>query len=162
MVRKRTKLEQRKHESNLRSYRCVPCYALRRCALEIRDNYPLDKNNKERKFYMGDLIISTSTPDEAPLIMPDIRKILSFGGLNLTKWKTEDQSLLKLIGSAQLVDPENCKLQQQRVLGIPWNPITDNNILDEKLFFKSFSPKIDQSLTSWFCSISILLVEKNT
>ena len=91
--------------------------------------------------YMDDLIISTSTPDEAPLILPDIWKVLSFGGLNHTKWKTKDQSLLKLIDSALRVDPENYKPQQQRVLGLPWNPITVNYTLDEKLFLKVSAQK---------------------
>ena len=90
--------------------------------------------------FSDDLYKLTSTPDEAHLIMSDNRKVLPFGGFNLTKRNSNDQSLLEFIDSSLLVDPENCKPHQQRVRGLPWDPITDTNTLDQN-FFKSFSPK---------------------
>ena len=50
----------------------------------------------------------------------------------VTKRNSNDQSLLEFIDLSLLVDPENRKSHQQRVPGLPWDPITDTNMLDQK------------------------------
>ena len=68
-------------------------YALHQVANDNGKDYENLVKAVQRNFYMGDLLKSVRTPQEAIEIYQKVRKILSKGEFTLTKWITNDEEV---------------------------------------------------------------------
>ena len=74
-----------------------------------------------------------------------MRATLSRGGFNLTKWNSNSSDFLETLEPGIRLDPSNVQPKNQKVLGLPWNPITDFYMIETKLFRKiNFNEDITQ------------------
>ena len=78
-----------------------------------------------KDLYMDDLIRSCKTTQEAKTTVRDVCQILDNGGLNMRNWISNQPSVLEEI--PERVSPHSLEFgeQSQRVLGMNWNPQTD-------------------------------------
>ena len=73
-----------------------------------------------------------------------MRANLSRGGFNLTKWNSNSSEFLETVEPGIRLDPSKVQPQIQKVLGLPWNPITDCYVIETKLLRKN---KINEDIT---------------
>ena len=73
---------------------CVACYAVRRCASDSKNDFPLASEIIQRNIYMDDLYVTSSTVEEALQQMTQLRGSLSRGGFNLNKWNSNSKPFL--------------------------------------------------------------------
>ena len=80
--------------------KCSPTcvnHTLRRTAQDNKDSFPLEAEVVERNFYMDDLFKSVPSLLEACNLQAGLVKLLARGGLNLTKWISNDNNSLKAV-----------------------------------------------------------------
>ena len=77
---------------------------------------PLIKN----KFYVDNLIYTSNNLQELPLIVDQVNKLLSDGGLPLREWTSNDMSVLSV-----LREDEICHSEEVKVLGYLYNKVDD-------------------------------------
>ena len=65
-----------------------------------------------------------------------MRTVLSKGGFNLTKWNSSSPEFLNSIEPKIRLHPDNARLQNQKVLGLPWNAALDCYVIESKLLQK--------------------------
>ncbi|XP_063728597.1 uncharacterized protein LOC134856162 [Symsagittifera roscoffensis] len=117
---------------------CVACYAVRRCASDSKNDFPLASEIIQRNIYMDDLYVTSSTVEEALQQMTQLRGSLSRGGFNLNKWNSNSKPFLDSIDPNILVSPNDPTPKHQRVLGVHWNTNTDCYFIDNKKFVKFY------------------------
>ena len=115
---------------------CVACYAVRRCASDSKNDFPLASEIIQRNIYMDDLYVTSSTVEEALQQMTQLRGSLSRGGFNLNEWNSNSKPFLDSIDPNILVSPNDPTPKHQRVLGVHWNTNTDCYFIDNKKFVK--------------------------
>ena len=94
---------------------------------------------------MDDLYVATDSIEKAQRILREMRATLSRGGFNLTKWKSNSSEFLETLEPGKGLDPSKVQPQNQKELGLPWNPITDCYMIETKLFRKiNFNEDITQ------------------
>ena len=87
-----------------------------------KENYPQASELLINNTYMDDIINSVDNVETAKKLTNEMETILSYGNFKIKEWiyshdKTApDQDLI----------PTNTKTAHEKVLGIVWNPITDN------------------------------------
>ena len=79
----------------------------------------------KRNVYMDDLYVATDSMKKAQRILREMRATLSRGGFNLTKWNSNSSEFLENVEPGIRLDPSKVHPQNQKVLGLPWHPITD-------------------------------------
>ena len=85
---------------------------------------------------MDDLYVATDSVEKAQRILREMRATLSRGGFNLTKWNSNSSEFLETVDPGIRLDPSKVHPQNHKVLGLPWNPITDCHMIETKLFRK--------------------------
>ena len=85
---------------------------------------------------MDDLYVATDSIEKAQRILREKRATLSRGGFNLTKWNFNSSEFLETVGTGIRLDPSKVQPQIEKVLGLPWNPITDCYMIETELFRK--------------------------
>ena len=77
-----------------------------------------------KSFYVDDLLKSVQEFDEAVEVVIKLKKVLKYGGFNLTKFVTNDVQLLKSIevGDRAKEVKEITPELYSKVLGIKWEP----------------------------------------
>ena len=65
-----------------------------------------------------------------------MRATLSRGGFNLTKWNSNSSEFLETVEPGIRLDTSKVQPQNQKALGLPWNPITDRSMIETMLFRK--------------------------
>ena len=124
---------------------CIASYALRKSARDSCEQFPDVIKYIERNVYMDDLYVATDSVEKAQRILRGMRATLSRGGFNLTKWNSNSSEFLETLELGIRLDPLKVQPQNQKVLGLPWNPITDCYMIETKLFRKiNFNEDITQ------------------
>ena len=85
---------------------------------------------------MDDLYFATDSIEKAQNILREMRRTLSRGGFNLTKWSSNSFEFLETDELGMRLDPWKVEPQNQKVLRLPWNPIIDCYLIKTKLFRK--------------------------
>ncbi|UYV80538.1 hypothetical protein LAZ67_19000508 [Cordylochernes scorpioides] len=110
---------------------CAPYLAIRTLMQLATDKellFPEASKILKTDFYVDDLLSGATTIEEAKVLIDDIRKILLSGGFCIRKWMSnvpevlsEVPEALKAHDSYEIGDNSSVK-----ILGINWNPSTDN------------------------------------
>ncbi|UYV74036.1 hypothetical protein LAZ67_11001902 [Cordylochernes scorpioides] len=110
---------------------CAPYLAIRTLMQLATDKellFPEASKILKTDFYVDDLLSGATTIEEAKVLIDDIRRILLSGGFCIRKWMSnvpevlsEVPEALKAHDSYEIVDNSSVK-----ILGINWNPSTDN------------------------------------
>ena len=103
------------------------CYALLQTAEDNKNDFDVEViDTVRRNFYVDDCLKSEPTIQSAIRHVSDLRILLSKGGFHLTKWSSNDRSVLKNIPvhdrakEVKTLDLEQDKLPIERVLGMQW------------------------------------------
>ena len=94
--------------------KCSPAcanFALQRTAQDNIAAFPLEAEAVRRNFYMDDLFKSVSSLLEACNLQAGLVKLLSLGGVNLTKWISNNKDFISLVPEkdrAQVLEWEIC------------------------------------------------------
>ena len=107
-------------------------YALRRSAAD-NEEYNQDSIGKSAidaikdNFYVDDLLSSSDTPAMAISLAKRIKYILSNGGFKLTKWLSNDRTVLDSIPESERTPKITSldKLPTEKTLGVIWNAEND-------------------------------------
>ena len=84
-----------------------------------------------RSFYMDDLLKSTSSTEQASILVQEITELLARGGFRLTKWLSNNRDVLEAIPeeergkSLASVNISEDPLPQELTLGLQWNAEED-------------------------------------
>ena len=100
-------------------------YALRKTA-EDNQGYFSEKalETVRNNFYVDDCLKSFATTMEAVQLVGELPKLLARGGFRLTKWVSNDKSVMCHISTGERVSTVNLDLErppQERALGVDWN-----------------------------------------
>jgi hypothetical protein len=103
------------------------CYALLQTAEDNKNDFAIEVINTVKiNFYVDDCLKSKPTIESAISHASDLRTLLSKGGFRLTKWSSNDRSVLKSIPAedrakeVKTLDLDQDKLPIERVLGVQW------------------------------------------
>ena len=116
---------------------CIASYALRKTAHDNCEQLSEVIQYIERNVYVDNLYVATNSVEKALRILREKRATLSGGGFNLTKWTSNGSELVKTVEPGIRWDPSKLQPQNQKALGLTWNPITDCYIIENKLFQKN-------------------------
>ncbi len=100
-------------------------YVIKRVTQDHGEEKPEAAEALNKDLYMDDLIHSCKTTQEAKTTVRDVCQILDNGSLNMRNWISNQPSALEEI--TDRVAPRSLQFgeQGQRVLGMNWNPQTD-------------------------------------
>ena len=109
----------------------VAAYALKKTASDNADKFSDETiTTVQRNFYVDDCLKSVETTDKAKRLVAELRALLSMGGFRLTKWLSNDKSVIasvpqsereKTVVNLSLDD----SLPSQRALGVQWDVEND-------------------------------------
>lgn len=110
---------------------CAPYLAvksLQRLADDEKSTFPAAAKITKTDFYMDDLLSGCETEDEAVSIYNDMNKLLNLGGFELQKWSSNNENVLKYMGTNKRDDHElPLKVNSfVKVLGVNWNRNADS------------------------------------
>lgn len=109
----------------LKSSACCCIAALRQCAIDYENEYPLASQAVLRSFYVDDGTLGAHFECEAEELYRQLNSMLAKGGFPLAKWVTNNERLQSMIGTtAASVDMELCN--ESSVLGIKWSVLDDS------------------------------------
>ena len=74
---------------------------------------------------MDDFSVATYSIEKAQRILREMRATLSRRGFNLAKWNSNSSEFLETLEPGIKLHSSKIQPQNQKVLGLPWNPITD-------------------------------------
>jgi hypothetical protein len=105
-------------------------------------------------FYVDDCLLSVESLDVAELMMRELRSSLSSVGFRLTKWMSNEASLLRMIPADELaktvVDMTFTQLPTEKTLGLEWDAQTDEFKFTIALPDKPFTRR---GMLSWVASL---------
>jgi hypothetical protein len=108
-------------------------YALRRAASDQRDEFSAEAvSTVMLNFYVDDCLKAVSQPSEAAKLVSELRQLLANKGFRLTKWISNDRSVLESIpeseraASIKQVSLYEDDLPVDRTLGISWDVQSDS------------------------------------
>ena len=108
-------------------------FALQRTAEDNKAHFKDDVVSTVKKnFYVDDLLKSVKSSEDAVGVYKDLKKLLSLGGFNLTKWISNKREVIDAIPeedrSKELkkIDFETDILPVERALGVQWNVANDS------------------------------------
>ena len=98
-------------------------YALKAAAEDYKENAA---NFVKKNFYVDDGLISVTSPEEAVQLVTESRELCKNGGFNLTKFLSNDKSVMKQLPpeirgkDVQNFDFQHDRLPVERTLGVQW------------------------------------------
>ena len=110
-------------------------YVLRRTADDNKSKFSLDVTETVRKnFYVDDCLKSVPTSKAAISLVNELQQLLMQGGFKLTKWLSNDRSVLQAIPEKDRVEEvrrldlrhDVVDLPTERALGVLWDSELDN------------------------------------
>lgn len=106
-------------------------YALRKTFSDYGKGYPREVAHAVKNFYVDDLLLSTTTVTKAVEVVRELPALLRKGGFRLTKWISNDDSVLSTIPMAERSDTvkelglQTGGRQLSQALGITWDTERD-------------------------------------
>ena len=103
---------------------CSPAcaiFVLQKCANDNRQEHRKIFDSITKQFYMDAFIQTFLTEEEAAITATELKHVLKTGGLNLTKFLTNNLAVLEKIPEEDRIGV----LKLQRILGQTWNPESD-------------------------------------
>lgn len=106
---------------------CIATHALKRTVIDNKTEFSEEASQTvDRNFYVDDLLKSVQTPEQAISLVEELTCLLRKGGFRLTKWISNDKSVLATIPDTEkapsvvnlALDDE---LPVDRALGVRWN-----------------------------------------
>lgn len=97
--------------------------ALRQCAIDGREQYPVAAEIVLNDFYIDDLLTGGDTQKQLREAYIQLTELLRLGGFELAKWTTNDAALAVEISQRQNV--EHVLPMESGVLGMKWIPRSD-------------------------------------
>ncbi|KAL9967197.1 hypothetical protein ACROYT_G025375 [Oculina patagonica] len=126
----------------------IATVALRKTAEMAKDKYPQASNLLINNTYMDDIINSVDNVETAKKLTKEMETILSNGNFKIKEWIYSYDN----IAPDQDIIPTDIKTAHEKVLGVVWNPITDNFCFKVKLNVtpqsKKRHPKPNQGTTT--------------
>ena len=109
----------------------VCCFALKETAnIQKTNSSSSAVNTIHNNFYMDDLLKSTATIDQASALASELTDVLKKGGFRLTKWISNDPTVLATISpddrSDKLKEFDGKQLPVESALGISWDIHSDS------------------------------------
>jgi hypothetical protein len=95
--------------------------AMRQCAIDHEQSFPIGAMAIQNKFYMDDLLSSVNTIEEAIEEQSEMAKVLAKGGFELAKWSSNAK---EIVGITQDTETPLDK-DATSVLGLNWLAATD-------------------------------------
>lgn len=134
---------------------CVANSALKRTASDnAQDFSPETVNAVKRNFYVDDALPSTDSEASAGKLALEMTEILARGGFNLTKFTSNNKSVLSMIPEEKRANPGlNLDLEElpvERALGVRWFAETDELGFEVKDLVR---PETKRGLLSTICSL---------
>ena len=103
------------------------CYTLRKTAEDGKACFPADViNTVKQSFYVDDCLKSTSSEEEAVLLIKDLTALCLRGGFYLTKWVSNSRVVLQAVAEEHRakdlkeLDLDRDSLPLERALGLQW------------------------------------------
>ena len=105
--------------------------ALQQVAKDEGEMFPLAAERVLTQFYMDDFMSGCETVSEGVQICQQMNEMLSKGGFELQKWKSNNKELSQIIGEHTGLSEERLEIKSentnvQKVLGLAWNRTKDN------------------------------------
>ncbi len=107
-------------------------YALQSCAKDNSAHHRSEAiQTVLRNFYVDDCLTSVATEQQGIALMHELREVCASGGFNLTKWMSNNRTVLASISeeskakTVKDLDLEKDKLPMERALGVQWCVETD-------------------------------------
>ena len=126
----------------------IATVALRKTAEMAKENYPQASELLINNTYMDDIINSVDNVETAKKLTNEMETILSNGNFKIKEWIYSHDK----IAPDQDLLPTDMKTAHEKVLGVVWNPITDNFYFKVKLNLtpksKKRRPKQNQGTTT--------------
>lgn len=97
--------------------------ALRQCALDNREQFPVASEVALSSFYVDDLLTGADNYDQLASLRSDLISMLQCGGFPISKWTTNHTRLATELG--QSTTQEVAIDDETGVLGMNWQPHTD-------------------------------------
>lgn len=97
--------------------------ALRQCAIDHKEQFPIASAAALSNFYIDDLLSGADTYDELMVLRKQMIDMLAAGGFPLAKWATNNPSLANETG--QHMGEERSFEDESGVLGMLWAPASD-------------------------------------
>lgn len=98
---------------------------LRQLAMDEQQNWPKASEVTLRDYYVDDLMTGGDTYEETKQLQQDLIQLMKAGGLNLRKWSSNYKKLTNDLPS-ELLDKEIGEIETKKILGVHWNPNSDN------------------------------------
>ena len=118
---------------------CIASYALRKTARDNCEQFPDAIKYIEHNVYVDDLYVATDSIEKAQRILREMRILTLF-----TKRNSNSSEFLETVEPGNGLEQSKVQLQNQKVLGLPWNPITDCYMIETNLFRKI---KLNEDIT---------------
>ncbi|XP_049883064.1 uncharacterized protein LOC126378728 [Pectinophora gossypiella] len=100
--------------------------SLHQLAYDDGKDYPLATERVLKEFYMDDLMTGCKSVEEGRQIYTELTELLKGGGLELQKWSSNNEELLKEINMEDQTIKGKLKLDTvMKILGLTWNRRTD-------------------------------------
>lgn len=96
----------------------------------VEENFPRTAKILSDNLYVYDFVTGADSVEEAEQICKEAQAILNMGGMNLRKWRSNNQDVmasLTEIETAQTAIPE---LAPTKILGVEWRPATDEFVFE--------------------------------
>ena len=116
----------------------IATVALQKTAEMAKENYPKASELLINNTYMDDIINSVDNVETAKKLMNEMETILSDRHFKIKKWTYSAHD--KIAPDKDLL-PTDMKTEHEKVLGVVWNPVTDNFYFNVKLTLTPKSKK---------------------
>ncbi|KAK9744173.1 Pao retrotransposon peptidase [Popillia japonica] len=120
-------------------------YLAKKCqeqlVIDHQKEFPLESSIVQNDFYVDDLLTGASTVNEAIIIRRNIEELLRKGGFELSKWSSNNQSILADLSKEGNNMIQIDKNENFKTLSLFWNSTTDTF---------QFSIKVDTKNTKRF------------
>jgi hypothetical protein len=119
------------------SVRCM-----QKLAEEEEDNHPQAAKIVKDSFYVDDLLGGAGTIEEARVQARELHELLGKGGFLLRKWNSNSPYILSEIPAEHALNSMSTNaLDEAKILGIKWDPMSDNFFFEIKLKKMPFSQR---------------------
>lgn len=97
--------------------------ALRQCAIDSQDRFPIGANVALNDFYYDDMHTGADNQDDLFIRYDEVSRLLSTGGFTLSKWATNSKPLADAVKTK--AQTETMLPSESGVLGMCWRPEID-------------------------------------